>query len=42
MVHSLVRQEVEFFRKQRVRALTMTAVLLLWFLLLWPSGPLSH
>ncbi len=32
----------EFFRRQQVRALTLTAVLLLLFLLLWLAGLLGH
>jgi len=33
---------VAFFRRQQVRALTITAVLVLLFLLLWLSGLLGH
>jgi hypothetical protein len=36
------RAAVAFFRRQQVRALTMTAVLVLLFLLLWLSGLLGH
>lgn len=36
------RRAVEFFRRQQVRALTMTTVLVLLLLVLWLAGVLGH